>query len=108
MKKKFYTTHVFKISSSNHDVDIEVSDEVDEAIKDLMSQSIVLFNDDHNTFDHVISCLVDFCDHHPHQAEQCAMIVHHNGKCEVKRGSFDDLKPICEALLENGLSAKIQ
>ncbi len=68
---------------------------------------IILHNDDVNTFDHVIDCLVDICDHEPIQAEQCAWIVHYNGKCSVKKGTFDQLEPRCTALLERGLSAEI-
>lgn len=68
---------------------------------------LILFNDDVNTFDHVIETLVDYCDHTSIQAEQCAYIVHHNGKCAVKVGSLDELKPICSALLDKGLSAEI-
>lgn len=79
-------------------------------VKDLVepNKAIVLYNDDVNSFDHVINCLVKYCQHHPHQAEQCATIVHHNGRCAVKEGDYDKLKPICEALLENQLSAKIE
>lgn len=72
------------------------------------SQQIVLFNDDVNTFDHVIDMLIKYCKHEPEQAEQCAYIVHYNGKCSVKNGAYDELKPICTALLESGLSAEIQ
>lgn len=68
---------------------------------------IVLFNDDVNTFDHVINSLVSICDHTPEQAEQCSIIVHHNGKCTVKTGAYDDLKPKCSGLLEAGLSAEL-
>jgi ATP-dependent Clp protease adaptor protein ClpS len=68
---------------------------------------IVLFNDDVNTFDHVIQTLIDVCEHTPEQAEQCSIIVHHNGKCTVKTGEFDDLKPRCTRLLQAGLSAEI-
>jgi ATP-dependent Clp protease adaptor protein ClpS len=68
---------------------------------------IILFNDDVNTFDHVIEMLVKYCEHDIIQAEQCAWIVHNNGKCDVKNGSYKELKPICEALLEGGLSAEI-
>jgi len=84
--------------------------DIDVAIKQLLAttQSIVLYNDDVNTFDHVIECLIRYCKHSLNQAEQCATIVHYNGKCAVKNGSYDELKPICEALLENGLSAKIE
>jgi len=68
---------------------------------------ILLYNDDVNTFEHVIEMLCKYCDHDSIQAEQCAWIVHNNGKCMVKRGEINDLKPICSALLEAGLSAKI-
>ncbi len=68
---------------------------------------IVLYNDDVNTFDHVINMLIYACDHTPEQAEQCSIIVHYKGKCTVKSGSFDDLKPRCSKLLEAGLSAEI-
>ena len=63
--------------------------------------------DDVNTFDHVIQTLIDVCEHTPEQAEQCSIIVHHNGKCTVKTGEFSDLKPRCTRLLQAGLSAEI-
>ncbi len=70
-------------------------------------KSLVLFNDDVNTFEWVIECLVKYCGHDTIQAEQCATIVHYNGKCIVKEGKLKTLKPICETLLEKGLSAEI-
>jgi ATP-dependent Clp protease adaptor protein ClpS len=68
---------------------------------------IVLFNDEHNTFDHVIETLIYACDHTPEQAEQCSILVHYKGKCTVKTGSYNDLKPRCSKLLDAGLSAEI-
>lgn len=68
---------------------------------------IVLFNDDVNTFDHVIETLIYACDHTPEQAEQCSLIVHYKGKCTVKTGEYKDLEPRCSQLLEAGLSAEI-
>lgn len=68
---------------------------------------IVLFNDEVNTFDHVIHTLIDVCSHTPEQAEQCSLIVHYNGKCTVKSGDYKDLKPQCSGLLKAGLSAEI-
>ena len=68
---------------------------------------LILYNDDINTFEHVIECLVKYCDHTFIQAEQCAYIVHFSGKCTVKSGSIEDLTPRCSALLESGLSAEI-
>ena len=69
---------------------------------------IVLHNDDVNTFEHVIVSLMDICGHEPVQAEQSAWHVHYIGKCSVKRGTFQGLRPLCEALCERGLSADIQ
>lgn len=68
---------------------------------------IVLFNDEVNTFDHVIETLIDVCDHTAEQAEQCSLIVHYNGKCTVKTGDYKDLEPRCTLLLQAGLSAEI-
>lgn len=70
--------------------------------------AIILFNDDVNTFDHVIDCLVTYCEHTEEQAEQCALIVHYKGKCAVKHGSFDELHPVCDALCHKGLSAVVE
>ncbi len=68
---------------------------------------IILFNDDVNTFEHVIDTLIDVCEHTPEQAEQCSLIVHYNGKCTVKTGEYNDLKPRCSRLLQAGLNAEI-
>lgn len=73
----------------------------------IKQNEIVLFNDDVNTFDHVIDTLMYACDHTPEQAEQCSIIVHYKGKCTVKTGEYDDLKPRCSKLLQAGLSAEI-
>lgn len=72
-----------------------------------INNEIVLYNDDVNTFDHVIDTLIRVCKHDELQAEQCALLVHYKGKCTVKTGSLDELKPQCSALLEAGLSAEI-
>ncbi|MFD0837100.1 ATP-dependent Clp protease adaptor ClpS [Mariniflexile aquimaris] len=73
----------------------------------LTQNEIVLFNDDVNTFDHVIDTLIYACEHTAEQAEQCALLVHYKGKCTVKTGEYDDLKPRCTMLLNAGLSAEI-
>jgi ATP-dependent Clp protease adaptor protein ClpS len=72
-----------------------------------INNEIVLFNDDVNTFDHVIETLIHVCKHSAEQAEQCAILVHYKGKCTVKTGHIDELKPQCSSLLEAGLSAEI-
>ena len=68
---------------------------------------IILFNDDVNTFDHVIETLVSVCNHTYEQAEQCAYIVHFSGKCAVKKGKYSYLEPLCLKLLQADLSAEI-
>ena len=69
---------------------------------------LVVYNDDVNTFDHVIESLIKVCKHEVTQAEQCTWIIHYNGKCQVKHGSFEKLEPMCTALLDRGISAEIQ
>ena len=75
--------------------------------QELNLHEIILFNDDVNTFDHVIESLIDVCNHSSVQAEQCAYLVHFKGKCAVKSGEYDELKPRCTRLLNLGLSAEI-
>lgn len=85
----------------------KIQEEVDVLEQEANLHEIVLFNDDVNTFDHVIDSLVDICDHTFEQAEQCALLVHYKGKCTVKTGEYEDLKPRCLMLLTKGLSAEI-
>lgn len=68
---------------------------------------LLVWNDDVNTFQFVIATLMHLCDHTKEQADQCALLIHMKGKCSVKRGDYSDLRPICEALLDRGLSATI-
>lgn len=86
----------------------DVDQKVDELLDSVNMKNIVLYNDDVNTFEWVIECLIKYCKHAPAQAEQCALIVHTKGKCAVKNGTRETLKPILDALIENGLMAKIE
>lgn len=88
----------------------QTEEQADVAVETLVAKGyeIILHNDDHNTFDHVIAMLVRYCEHTEEQAHQCALIVHFKGKCSVKRGDYDDLRPRCEALLQSGLTATIE
>ena len=72
-----------------------------------LNHEIVMYNDDVNTFDHVIETLMRVCKHTSEQAEQCSLIIHYKGKWTVKTGSLDELIPQCTQLLEAGLSAEI-
>lgn len=85
----------------------KIQEDVDVLEETTNQNEIVLFNDDVNTFDHVIDSLIDICDHSLEQAEQCAILVHYKGKCTVKTGEYNDLKPRCTRLLTKGLSAEI-
>ena len=85
----------------------EIQEKVDVKSTIKEKKELVLYNDDYNTFDHVIESLVKVCEHELVQAEQCTWIIHYNGKCSVKRGSFDKLRPMRQALNERGLDAKI-
>lgn len=85
--------------------EVEYQEEVE--VLTAKEHQIVLHNDDVNTFDHVIRCLIRICDQTAEQAEQCAYLVHYHGKCVVKSGAYEDLKPRCLLLLEEGLSAEL-
>jgi ATP-dependent Clp protease adaptor protein ClpS len=71
-------------------------------------KALILYNDDVNTFEFVTKCLISICGHTPLQAEQCTYLVHYAGKCVVRNGTFRQLRPLCEALIEHGLSAKVE
>lgn len=86
--------------------DVEFDELLLEAL--VIEKDLIVYNDDVNTFDHVIESLVKVCEHNPIQAEQCTWIIHHNGKCQVKRGYFEHLEPMCTALLDRGISATIE
>ncbi|MCB9203256.1 MAG: ATP-dependent Clp protease adaptor ClpS [Flavobacteriales bacterium] len=68
---------------------------------------IVIHNDDFNTFDFVINCLMNICEHSQEQAEQCTFLIHFKGRCEVKAGSIADLLPRHKKLLQSGLTSEI-
>jgi len=81
--------------------------DVMEAVETTDLMDLVVFNDDVNTFDHVIATLIRVCQHTPQQAEQCTLLIHYKGKCAVKSGSFDFLRPFREAICEVGIDARI-
>ncbi len=85
----------------------KIQEQTEVLTEEQQNSEIVLFNDDVNTFDHVINMLIYACEHSPVQAEQCALIVHYKGKCTVKTGVYEDLEAPCTLLLEAGLSAEI-
>ena len=77
----------------------------DQAVEE--GKVLVVFNDDFNTFDHVINTLVKVCKHEINQAEQCTLLIHFKGKCKVKEGSYSFLKPMREGITDAGINATI-
>lgn len=71
-------------------------------------KNLILHNDDHNTFDFVIDTLIEVCDHDPITAEQLTLIVHYKGKCTVKSGDMDELKPMSREMTDRGLTVTIK
>lgn len=85
-----------------YDEDVLVLEETD------FENKLVVYNDDINTFDYVISCLVEICGHNLEQAEQCTLLIHYKGKCKVKTGSLEILKPMHQKLLSRSLTSEIE
>jgi ATP-dependent Clp protease adaptor protein ClpS len=70
-------------------------------------KNLIVFNDDYNTFDHVIQTLVKVCKHSYQQAEQCTWLIHYQGKCTVKTGTFRQLRPMRDGICDAGIDARI-
>jgi ATP-dependent Clp protease adaptor protein ClpS len=87
--------------------EIEVIEDVELQIENLKLYSLVVFNDEVNTFDYVIDTLMEVCEHSPEQAEQCTIIIHYKGKCQVKSGDFEELAPLRNEICRRGISAEV-
>jgi ATP-dependent Clp protease adaptor protein ClpS len=87
---------------------VEQEQEVLLAEKEVEQYNLIVWNDEVNTFDFVIETLIKVCKHEPLQAEQCTLIIHFKGKCDVKTGSFKQLKPLAEAIIDRGINATIE
>ncbi len=70
--------------------------------------NLIVWNDEVNTFEWVIETLIDVCGHSREQAEQCSYFIHFQGKYAVKQGSYEDLKPLCDAITERGIGATVE
>lgn len=86
----------------------EVLEQVETVETLVENKDLIVYNDDYNTFDHVIDSLIKVCKHDAIQAEQCTHLVHYKGKCQVKRADYHTLEPMCTALLDRGISAEIE
>ena len=95
---------IYNISPSPfQEEDVELLEEV----RASDANDLVVFNDEVNTFEHVINTLVKVCKHSAEQAEQCTWIIHYKGKCTVKMGTFEELLPMRTAICDRGISAEI-
>jgi ATP-dependent Clp protease adaptor protein ClpS len=86
----------------------EESPDTDVLVDNDKGCQLVVWNDEVNSFDWVITTLIEICGHSAEQAEQCAMIIHTKGKYAVKDGSYDFLKPLCDAITERGIGATVE
>ncbi len=93
----------FVSSDVSHDEEISI----DEIIDLVDQRDLMVYNDDYNTFDHVIATLIKVCDHEVHQAEQCTHLIHFKGKCCVKKGLYEELKPMRIGITDAGIKADI-
>lgn len=96
----------FKEAITAPEIDVEDLEDID--ISDLLNKKLIVYNDDHNTFEHVIETFMTVLKHDVEQAEQCAWIIHSKGKCAVKEGSYDELSKYKTALTDAGLKATIE
>jgi ATP-dependent Clp protease adaptor protein ClpS len=94
--------------NSNKNTATKIADETDVLLATEYSCTLVVWNDEVNTFEWVIETLIEVCGHTEQQAEQCSLIIHNNGKYAVKEGDYETLKPMCDAITERGINATIE
>lgn len=104
-KKKM---NIKDFDKQQHDLDTDSDILIAPEEVEVEGKQLIVYNDDFNTFDHVIESLIKVCKHDPIQAEQCTFLIHYKGKCSVKKGSYEALEPMCTALLERGITAEIE
>ncbi len=88
--------------------DFDVLEKEETLVVEQETNQLVVYNDDTNTFDHVIDTLIEVCKHETHQAEQCTYIIHYRGKCSVKEGNFDELAKMRNKICQKGISAEVE
>lgn len=99
-----FDKHLIHLNHTEYEEEILVDEELDQN----SDAKLVVYNDDHNTFDHVIKCFVQILNHSYIQSEQLSLMIHFNGKAIVKTAPYKVLKPFKEALIDKGLSAVIE
>jgi ATP-dependent Clp protease adaptor protein ClpS len=94
--------------TSVYDPKISPSEDDDILVEESANNYLIVWNDEVNTFEWVIETLIEICGHQREQAEQCAMLIHTKGKYAVKNGSYEILKPQCDAITERLINATIE
>jgi ATP-dependent Clp protease adaptor protein ClpS len=94
--------------NSNTNTATKIVEETDVLLATEHSCTLIVWNDEVNTFEWVIETLIEVCGHTEQQAEQCSLIIHNNGKYAVKEGDYETLKPMCDAITERGINATIE
>ena len=108
MKNCSFVPYKMSLLSNTYDPSTEIL-EITEVITETSSAyNLIVWNDEVNTFEWVIETLVEICGHSQEQAEQCAMLIHYKGKYAVKNGSYDQLKPQCDAINDRLINATIE
>ncbi len=90
------------------DTSIQKSTQAQQDFTDSFENSLILHNDNYNEFNFVVETLMIVCEHHFEQAYQCALTAHYKGKCEIKKGTFQELHLLKTAITEKGISATIE
>lgn len=98
--------NINEVGNFSNSIQEQLSEDV--LIEEVEEHDLVVINDDYNTFDHVIKTLMKVCGHDQVQAEQCTYIIHYKGKCSVKKGSFEELTPFKQGILDAGIDAVIE
>lgn len=96
------------LNHTKEDVRPFEAEDVDVLTEEETPYHLIVWNDEVNTFEWVIETLVEVCKHSYEQAEQCAYIIHFRGKYAVKHGSYEELKPLCDAITERGIGATVE
>jgi ATP-dependent Clp protease adaptor protein ClpS len=94
--------------NSSYDSSTSAAEDMDTLTMTEHPYSLVVWNDEVNTFEWVIETLIEVCQHSPEQAEQCAMLIHTKGKYSVKNGNYETLKPQCDAITERQIGATLE
>jgi ATP-dependent Clp protease adaptor protein ClpS len=96
------------LCAMQNNTDTKYSEDVAVLTATASSCQLIVWNDEVNTFDWVIETLMEICGHTFEQAEQCSLFIHFKGKYAVKEGEYDDLRPMCDAILDRGINATVE